>query len=257
MFRASPTKGIALVTGASSGIGRAVAQELARRGYRVAILARREAELQTLANERPKAFYVYPCDVTDRARVRATLSTIEAEHGSIALAFLNVGTYFADREAAVDAEMIMETFSVNVGGTVNCLEPLVEAMCLRKAGQIAVNASVAGYGGLPRSLAYGPSKAALINMAASLKLTLAPFNVRVQLVCPGFVKTPLTDNNKFPMPFLISMETAATRICDGFERGGFEIAFPKRMAWLLKALNALPYAAYFAIVGAQTGKRGD
>ena len=254
MFRASPKDGIAFVTGASSGIGHAVALELARRGWRVAACARRVAELEALAALAPGKIFACPGDVTDRAGMAALIAGIEAAHGPVALAFLNAGTYFPDGSGRVDAAAVMRTFEVNVGGAVNCLDPLIAAMAARKSGQIAVNASVAGYGGLPNSTAYGGTKAALINMAASLKFALDPLNIRIQVVNPGFVRTPLTDRNDFPMPFLMEREEAASHVCDGFERGGFEIAFPKRLAWILKALNMLPYALYFPLVAKITGK---
>lgn len=254
MYRASARDGIAFVTGASSGIGHAVALELARRGWRVAATARRAAELEALAALAPGKIFAFPGDVTDRSGMVALISAIETVHGPVALAFLNAGTYSPDGDGPVDAVAVMHTFAVNVGGAVNCLDPLTRVMTARKSGQIAVNASVAGFGGLPNSTAYGATKAALINMAASLKFTLEPANVRIQVVNPGFVRTPMTDRNDFPMPFLLELDDAARRICDGFERGGFEITFPRRLAWMLKALNMLPYALYFPLVAKATGR---
>ena len=256
VYRARPQDGLAWVTGASSGIGRTTALELARRGYTVVATARRAAELENLAAEPAAEGRIHPAtgDVTDAVGMTALITRIEAEHGPIALAFLNAGTYFEDKGDGFDAEMVRRTFEINVVGTANGLEPVLRAMRSRGRGQVAVNASVAGYGGLPRSTAYGPSKAALINMCASLRFTLEPQGITMQVVCPGFVGTPLTDRNDFPMPFLISAEDAARRICDGFERAGFEIAFPRRMALLLKTLNLLPYGLYFRLVGMGTQK---
>ena len=253
MFRATPQNGIALVTGASSGIGRGVALELARRGYRVAAVARRLPELEALAVESGGKIFPHAGDVTDRAAMAGLVAAIVAAHGPVVLAFLNAGTYLVDGERHFDAAAIMRTFEVNVGGTVNCLDPLAAAMVARGCGQIALNASVAGYGGLPRAVAYGASKAALIHMAASLKFELEPAGVTVQVVNPGFVRTPLTDKNDFPMPFLVELDVAARRICDGFERNGFEITFPRRLAWLMKAMNLLPYGLYFPLLRAATG----
>lgn len=253
MYRASHLDGMALVTGASTGIGKAVALELARRGWRVALLARRGDILAEVARERPDALYPYVCDVTDAPAVRATIAKIMAGHGRVSLAFLNVGTYVPESAAGFDAASVMATFATNIGGTMSVLEPLIAHM-KSNGGQIAVNASVAGYGGLPRASAYGASKSALINFCASQKFALDPLNIRMQVVCPGFVRTPLTDKNTFPMPGLVEVEDAARRICDGFERGGFEITFPRRLSWTLKALNMLPYSLYFPLVARLTGQ---
>ena len=243
---------MAWVTGASSGIGRGVCLELARRGYTVAATARRASELEKLALEaQGLAGRVIPVpgDVIDRAGMEALVACVEAEHGPIALAFLNAGTYVPDAAGDLGGEGFQKTFELNVGGAANCLAPLVSRMGARRKGQIAVNASVAGYGGLPRSIAYGASKSAIIVMCESLKFDLDRSGVTLQIVCPGFVKTPLTDKNTFPMPFLLELDDASRRICDGFARGGFEIAFPRRLAWPLKALNMLPYGLYFKFVG--------
>jgi NAD(P)-dependent dehydrogenase (short-subunit alcohol dehydrogenase family) len=252
-YRATPGDGVVWITGASSGIGRAVALEMARRGFTVAASARRREELESLAAESGGRVHAYPCDVTDQAGLAAAIEAIEAAHGPITLAFLNAGTYYPDTGVLFDAALVKRTFDINVGGVANALEPLLRLMTERGRGQIAINASVAGYGGLPRSAAYGATKAALINMAASLKFSGDAAGVTIQVVCPGFVKTPLTDKNDFPMPFLIGVEDAARRICNGFANAGFEIAFPRRMAWLLKALNLLPYSVYFPLVGSALG----
>jgi short-subunit dehydrogenase len=140
-------------------------------------------------------------------------------------------------------------------GVVNGFAAVMPAMAARKVGQIAVNASIAGYGGLPKSAAYGATKAAMINMCEALKFDCDNLGLTLQLVNPGFVETPLTDKNDFPMPFLMKNEDAARRVCDGFAAGGFEITFPRRFAYLLKAVNLLPYPLYFAVVGRLTGWR--
>ena len=193
-------------------------------------------------------------DVTDRAGMQVLIEQVESNIGPVALAFLNVGTYFPDSEEDFGGDGFRKTFAVNVDGTINLIGPLVRAMKLRGRGQIAVNSSVAGYGGLPRSIAYSASKSALIAMCESLKFDLDKLGITIQLVSPGFVKTPLTDKNDFPMPFLIGVEEAGRRILNGFEQSGFEIAFPRRMAWLLKAVNMLPYSWYFWLVSKTTGR---
>ena len=117
----------------------------------------------------------------------------------------------------------------------------------KQAGHVAVVSSVAGYRGLPTSAAYGASKAALINMCEALKPELDRYGVKLSLICPGFVRTPLTDRNAFPMPFLMEAEEAAERIVNGLLRGKFEITFPRRFTWWLKLGRCLPYAWYFLL----------
>ena len=256
MWRASPSAGFAFVTGASSGIGRGVALELARRGYKVIATARRAAELDSLSRDATGlagSITSAPGDVTDRAGIAALIQSVAADHGPVALAFLNVGTYTPDDAGSFGGDGFRQTFDINVGGTINCLGPLLAAMRARGRGQIAINASVVGYGPLPRATAYGASTAALINMAGSLKFAADPEGITVQVVNPGFVRTPLTAQNDFPMPFLVELDDAARRICDGFEKAGFEITFPKRLSWILKALNLLPWGLYFPLVARGTG----
>ncbi len=247
-FRASSADGVALVTGASSGIGRAVALELAARGFAVAANARRVAELDALAAQHPRIFS-FPGDVTDAAKMAAMIRAVEAAHGQVALVFLNAGVYFQSERERFDAEAAWRTFEVNVGGVINCLGPLLQSMAARGRGQIAIVASLAGYGGVPGSMAYGASKAALISMAEVLKMTYEQAGLTVQVVNPGFVETAMTAGNAdFDMPFLMSAEKAAKIICDGLERGGFEIVFPRRLAWIFKAARLLPYSLLFPLM---------
>jgi NAD(P)-dependent dehydrogenase (short-subunit alcohol dehydrogenase family) len=246
-----------VVTGASSGIGAEVARRLVAKGFRVVAVARRASELAALAGAAAATggtIIGIQGDVTDREAMKALVENVEQSYGPIALAFLNVGTFFPDSEDDIGGDGFRKTFDVNVNGAINLIGPLVRAMKPRGRGQIAVNGSVAGYGGLPRAIAYSASKAALIAMCEALKFDLDKIGITIQLVSPGFVKTPLTAKNDFPMPFLIPVEEAGHRIVEGFETGGFEIAFPRRMAWMLKALNMLPYGAYFWLVSKTTGR---
>jgi short-subunit dehydrogenase len=255
--RTHPADGLAWITGASSGIGRAVALELARRGWRVAATARRADELDKLAAEAAaQGLTILPCpgDVTDRAGLAQVVANIEAKGTPIALAMLNVGTFFPDDSGEWAGDAFRETFDVNLFGTLNALEPLLPRMIGRSRGQVAIVSSVAGYVGLPRAAAYGSSKAALISMCESLRFGLEPLGVGVQVICPGFVHTPLTAKNDFPMPFVIEADDAARRICDGLASVQFEVAFPRRMVWLLKTLRLLPYSLFFRLVGKGTGR---
>jgi NAD(P)-dependent dehydrogenase (short-subunit alcohol dehydrogenase family) len=244
MYRAHPNDGIAWVTGASSGIGREVALELARRGYKVAATARRADELETLAAESQNIFS-FPGDVTDRPGMTKLAGEIEACHGHITLAFLNAGVYFIAERDKFSADTAWRTFEINVGGTVNCLDPVLASMARRGCGQIALTSSLAGYGGFEGSLAYGSTKAALIYMAEALKLTYEGAGLTIQIVNPGFVHTAMTAQNDFDMPYVMGADRAARIICDGFEKSGFEIFFPRRLAYLFKAVCLLPYPMYF------------
>lgn len=252
----TPADGVAWVTGASSGIGRFVALELARRGWTVVASARRLAELTKLATEAaglPGKIVAFSVDVTDAPAMEGVARAIEAAHGPIALAFFNAGIAPYIRAPSFDVAAVRQAFDVNVLGVFHGLAAVMPAMAARGKGQIAVNASVAGYGGLPKSAGYGATKAALINACEALKFDCDNLGIKLQLVNPGFIRTPLTDLNDFPMPFLMEPDLAARRCVDGFERAGFEINFPRRLAYILKTLNLLPYGLYFALVARMTG----
>ena len=255
LYRAKPQDGVWWITGASSGIGRGVALEAAKRGFTVVATARRLEALQDLAREAEGlSGVIIPmvCDISDAAAIMKLVADIEAAHGPVTLAFLNAGTYRPVNAYPFDAAAFREMFAVNVGGTINCLDAVMPLMCAREWGQIALNASVAGYIGLPRSAAYSGTKAALIAMAESLKFDTDKCGVTMQVVNPGFVETPLTAKNDHPMPFLMPLDEAAKLICDGFETGGFEITFPWQLSRILKTLRLLPYAFYFWLVGRAT-----
>ncbi len=247
MYRAHPKDGVAWVTGASSGIGRAVALELAQRGFAVAATARRAGELAAMAEE-SRSIFGFPGDTTDRAAMAAMVPRIEAEHGPIALAFLNAGVYFSAERDGFSASRVWDTFEINVGGTINCLDPVLAAMKRRNHGQIALTSSLAGYGGIADSSGYGSTKAALIYMAEALKLSYEKEGLTVQIVNPGFVHTAMTAQNDFAMPFIMGADRAAKIICDGFEKSGFEIAFPRRLAYAIKAVCLLPYPFFFRLM---------
>lgn len=245
------------ITGASSGIGRALALRLARGGDRVAASARSVDQLVELAREcqgGPGAIHPYPLDVTDRAAVPETVAAIQRDLGPIEVAVLAAGTHQPVQAADFRAEDLALLVAVNVLGVGNCLEPLLRAMIARRAGRIAVVSSVAGYRGLPTGAYYGATKAALINLTESLKFDLDRLGITIQLVSPGFVKTPLTDKNEFKMPFLMAVEDAAERLARGLAGHRFEITFPKRFTSILKVLRCLPYRLYFPLVARMTRK---
>ncbi|MFN4311396.1 MAG: SDR family NAD(P)-dependent oxidoreductase [Ferrovibrio sp.] len=245
-------QGIVWITGAGSGIGRALTIRYLRAGAIVAGTSRRIDTLDSIPAEARGAggkFHALPADMTDLAAVREVVARIESEMGPIRLAVFNAGTHIPSPGKAFKADVVRALLENNVMTVANGLETVLPAMLARRGGQVAINASLAGYGGLPLASAYGASKAALINMAESLRLDLEGSGVAVRLISPGFIKTPLTDLNTFPMPFLMPVEAAAERLWRGldFERG-FEIAFPWQFALILKMLRLLPYAAYFPLV---------
>ncbi len=244
-------KGIAWVTGASSGIGEALAMRLALDGWTVAVSARSKDKLEALETASADfdgLIVPAPVDITDLDAVIRTVSDLESRCGPIRLAVLNAGTYAPDGVKGFDSGRFMEVVDLNVGGTAKCLQALMPRMIKRKAGQIALVSSVAGYRGLPRSLSYGASKSALINLAEALKLQLDPHGVKVQLVSPGFVKTPLTDKNDFPMPFLMPVDDAVEALIRGLGSSRFEICFPWKFTFLMHFMEGLPYWLYFPLV---------
>ncbi len=236
--------------GASSGIGEATARLLMARGAKVALTSRNKNALTALAEGNA---LVVPADVTDRASLAAAFDSLQAEFGGIDVAIINAGTHQPVRAWELDAAAAEKMVQVNLLGAINASALLAPYFSQRGSGRLVITASVAGYGGLPSGLVYGATKAALINFAETLYLDLAPKGVAVHLINPGFVKTPLTDLNEFKMPALIEAGEAAREILAGIEAGAFEIHFPKRFTRVLKALNLLPYRAYFALVHRITG----
>lgn len=249
--------GIDWVTGASSGIGRALALKLAREGRSVVASARDAKALDSLSAEAdglPGRILALPLDITDSAAVDAAVARIEGEVGPLGLAVLNAGTHKPVFAKTLDLDDFRLLAEVNLLGTLACLTAALRPMQERGQGQIAVVASVAGYFGLPTSAAYGMTKAGLINMTQALQPELAAQGIALQLVNPGFVKTPLTDKNRFPMPFLMPVDKAVDRLYRGLQSGRFEIVFPRRLAMILRVLRALPMGWALRITKRMTPK---
>lgn len=259
---ATPADGVAWITGASSGIGAALARLLAAQGWKVAISARshdRLLEIEQQGQAHVGIIRAFPCDVTDAAAVAATVREIETAFGPIALGVLNAGVYLPVDGTDPDLDAFHTSFAVNLGGTANALVPLIAAMKPRGKGQIAITASVAGYRGLPTSAAYGATKAGLINLAEAMRFDLDRLGITLQVISPGFVDTPATKGNPFPMPDLMDVEDAAQAYAKGLNQPErFEIAFPTSFTWKLKLMRLLPDFLYFPLVARTTGwsKRG-
>jgi NAD(P)-dependent dehydrogenase (short-subunit alcohol dehydrogenase family) len=246
---------LAWITGGGTGIGRALALKLATRGWRVVVSGRRPKPLaETAAMSTPGAIRTWPLDVTDVEAVRRTVAGIESELGHITLAVLNAGIYQPVKLDNFRAETQAAHMQVNYQGVVNGIDALLPGMRKRRHGHIVMVASVAGYRGLPLATAYGPTKAALINLAEALRFYAEPEGIRVSVCNPGFVKTPMTEGNRFRMPFLMGVEDAAEALYHGIEQRSFEIAFPTRFVWMLKFFRCLPYALYFPVMRKFTGR---
>ncbi len=243
----SGTARIAWITGASSGIGRALAVALAQAGWEVAVSARNREELLALEDVVPNNIFAYPVDVTNAAAVARTFRLIEDGLGPLDLAVFCAGTYARDGVRDFDVARFSSIVHLNLLGTVYCLEAAMAQMRARGRGHIAVVSSTAGLVGLPGAAAYGASKAALIAMCEALYPDLAAHGIDLSLINPGFVDTPLTQKNDFPMPFLVTAEKAASTIMRGLEARRYEIIFPWQMALAMKALRLMPARLRFAL----------
>ena len=233
--------------GASSGIGAALGQLLLARGARVACSARNHDRLANVAGDAPGALLL-TCDAADETSVRAAWDALLAAWGGVDVAIYLAGDYLPMRAWQLDTVKARHMIDVNFTGAVSFAACVVPQLLKQEAGQIAFVASVAGYRGLPRSLIYGPTKAALINFAESLYLDLAPKGIGVRVINPGFVATPLTAQNDFSMPALLTPEAAALATVTGFAGTAFEIDYPKRFTRVMKLLAHLPYRLYFPLV---------
>ena len=238
--------------GASSGIGAALGQLLLARGARVAFSARSVERLNTLVDGAENALPL-PCDTSDEASVNGACEQLLATWGGVDVAIYLAGDYVPMRAWELDTAKARRMIGVNFTGAVSFAACVVPQLLAQGAGQIALVASVAGYRGLPKSLIYGPTKAALINFAEALYLDLEPRGIGVRLINPGFVATKLTAQNDFAMPSLLSPEAAAQATLDGFAGGAFEIDYPKRFTRVMKLLAHLPYRLYFPLVRRLTG----
>jgi short-subunit dehydrogenase len=234
------------VVGASAGIGAALATELADRGARVAISARRRKELEDVAAGR---MTVVETDVTDRDGVDEAADRVRRRLGEIDVAVLNAGFWHQMNAAEWDRDLFARHVEVNLLGMSNGIGAVLPRMVRRGEGHVVGVASVAGYRGLVGAEAYGATKAAQINLLEGLRAAVSRKGVSVTTVCPGFVRTDLTEGNDFPMPFMIEPDEAARAICDGLERGRPEIVFPPAMALLMKTARVLPVRTWAALAG--------
>lgn len=255
LYRANPRDGVAWITGGSSGLGRALAKDLANQGYAVAVTSLPEDPADTLIVETSQMsghVKSFPCDVTDEHGMARTAAAIEEQMGPIVLAVFNAGNYIATPGENLVVRDFHRSFAVNYFGIVNGVVPVVEYMRVRGRGHVVLVGSVTAYSGWPTTAAYGGTKAAINILAESLKYDFDKMNIRVQVVNPGFVDTPLTEKNKLPMPGLMPVHRASRRMARGIKKGGFEVTFPLHISWPLKLLGLLPRPIGRFVIGLTT-----
>ena len=240
------------ITGGSTGIGKALATKFANEGWNVAISARRESLLKEISNNHQN-ISSFPLDVTDKSKCHEVFENIVNKYENIDICFFSTGTWDPKKEKDIDLDQIENVFKVNFFGTLNCIKSVEKYFKNKQKGTISIVSSIAGYRGLPNSTGYGPSKSALNNLAESLYFDFGKSNVRICLVSPGFIKTPMTDKNDFKMPFLKTVDYAAEKIFKGLTKTNqFEIHFPKQLTLILKFLKILPNSWYLGLVGKMT-----
>ena len=241
-------KKVIWITGASSGIGKAVAIKFAENGWTVAASARREKLLNEL-KQINENIHPFPLDVTDIKKCKLVASNIINQFKTIDICLFGTGMHDPKSEKKFNLDKIREIMEVNFFGTINTVNSIHEYFSQKKDGQISIMSSVAGYRGLPAAGAYCASKSALTSFTESLCFEMKRKNVRVSLISPGFIKTPMTNKNDFPMPFIKSPEFAADKIYSGLvKQRGFEIHFPKIFTFMMKIIQLLPNWLYFGVI---------
>jgi short-subunit dehydrogenase len=233
------------IIGASTGIGAELAKELSRRGAKIALSARGKESLKKIEKELSgEGHIVAPLDVSDSAACAKTARHVSQKFGDIDSVIFMAASYVSDSTQLEDIEVVKKLIDINFTGAFNVVLPSLEIFKKQQYGQIVICASVAGYRGLPGGQPYCASKAGLISYAESLYIENKAKNIDVKVICPGFVKTRLTDKNKFEMPMIITPEEAAKEIVKGLESSSFEIHFPKKFTYIMKFVRHLPNCLY-------------
>ncbi len=236
------------ITGASSGIGKALALKFANKGWQVVASARRKDLLDEL-NKTNQNIHSFPLDVTDSEKCKNVFQEIINKFNNIDICVFSTGIHDPKAEKKFDLETIRKIMETNYFGTINSINSVINYFKDKKEGQLSIVSSVASYRGLPAAGAYCSSKSALSTFAESLYFDMKRFNVRVSLISPGFIKTPMTDQNDFKMPMIQSVEFAADKIYDGLiNSSSFEIHFPKKFSYLMKIIKILPNWIYLGLI---------
>ena len=240
------------ITGASTGIGKSLAIKFSKNGWKVAISARRTEILDDISKQNENIF-PFPLDVTNKEECKKVFLEIKNKLQNIDICVFSTGTWDPKKEKDIDIDQIENVMKVNFFGTLNSIKSVEKYFKDSGKGHISIVSSIAGYRGLPNSTGYGPSKSALNNLAESLYFDFKKYGVRISLISPGFIKTPMTDKNDFKMPFLKTSEYAADKIYHGLVNTNvFEIHFPKQLTLILKFLKILPNWLYLKLVGKLT-----
>jgi len=249
-----------VITGASSGIGQALAREYARRGAMLGLVARRQPALVQLAAELQTECRLYAADVRDRYAMRAAGEDFRGRFGGADIVIGNAGVSAGTlTDKAEDHSVFQEILDINVVGLFNTFQPFLPAMRAAGAGTLVGMASVAGFRGLPGAGAYSASKAAAIAYLESLRVELRGSGVSVVTICPGYIATPMTRRNPYPMPFMLSADEAARRMVRAIEQRKRKTVIPWQMGVVGAALKMLPDGVYDALFARAPRKprRGD
>jgi len=244
-----------IITGASSGIGAALARHYARCGAALGLIARRQAELEQLAAQLSVPVQIYPADVRDAPALQAAAADFISRHGSPDIVIANAGVSIGTlTEFAEDLPAFQNVIDINVVGIVKTFQPFLAAMRTAGHGTLVGIASIAGYRGLPGAAAYSASKAAAISYLESLRVELRGSGVKVITICPGYIATAMTAQNLYPMPFLLSAEAAAQKIAAIIERGKPFAVIPWQMAIVARLLHIMPRWLYDRLLGSAPRK---
>lgn len=238
---------VCFITGASSGLGMGLAVRLAREGYAVGLAARRVELLEAVAREIREAggtAAVLPCDVSERNQVLGAIRRCEEELGPVGLLVANAGVSVNTRVDAFDAGEVERVIRINLLGAIYATEGVLPGMVARGRGQIVAVSSIAGFAGLPLSAAYSASKAGMINFFESIRIDLRGSGVDVTVICPGFIRTPMTDHNRHAMPFLMDLEPAVEEMVQAIRKRKKSLAFPRPLALAAWSARVLPRPLY-------------
>ena len=236
------------ITGGSSGIGKALAYKFANEGWQVALSARREELLNEISRSNNN-IHSFPLDVLNVEKCKEVFNKIVTKFENIDIAVFSTGIHDPNSERKINLESIRKIMETNFFGTMNSINSVYNYFKDKKSGHISIVSSVAGYRGLPMAGAYCASKSALISYAESLYFEMKRFNVRVSVINPGFIKTPMTDQNPFPMPMIETPEFAAEEMFKGLTKSkSFEIHFPKKFTFIMKILKIMPNWLYLKLI---------